>query len=190
MHFSVCDFALDIVQNACESGASRVGLELRETGAELAVTITDNGRGMDWDTRARALDPFRSGGAKHPGRKVGLGLPFLVQAVEAAHGRWSLESAPGRGTTVAFSFPTADIDSPPTGDIPGLFLAALCLPGAPDLDMGIVRTRLSAHGETFGYRLDKRELSEAAGGLERASSLAIIKEYLGSQEKEMERWPE
>lgn len=190
MHYCVCDFALDIVQNACESRASRVGLQIRETGDELDVTVTDNGRGMDEETRIRALDPFRSGGAKHPGRKVGLGLPFLIQAVDAAHGRWSLQTAPGRGTTVRFSFPKADIDSPPTGDIPGLFLAALCLPGVPDMDMDIVRTRVSASGETLGYRLDKRELAEAAGGLERASSLAIIKEFLGSQEKEMERWPE
>jgi hypothetical protein len=32
----------------------------------------------------RALDPFHTDGIKHPHRKVGLGLPFLVQTAEHA----------------------------------------------------------------------------------------------------------
>lgn len=182
MHYCVCDFALDIVQNACESGAGLVGLEFGETEACVSVTVRDNGRGMDGSVRERALDPFRSGGAKHPGRKVGLGLPFLVQAVEGAHGQWSLESEPGRGTTVSFSFPKGDLDCPPVGDVPGFFLAALCLPGGTEMEISRSRKAAGGNGAGLEYRLLKSELTEVLGGLEKVSSLALLKEYLTSQE--------
>ncbi|MFZ2780996.1 MAG: sensor histidine kinase [Rectinemataceae bacterium] len=182
MHFCVCDYALDIAQNACEAGSGSVRIEFVETDTETRVVVQDDGSGMEEATVKKALDPFRSGGAKHPARKVGLGLPFLVQAVEAAHGGWKLESAPGKGTTVSFSFPKADLDCPPTGDVAGFFLTALCLPGG--YDMEIVRTRPcpSAENGTETYRLVKSELADALGSLERASSLALLKEFLVSQE--------
>lgn len=181
MHFAIVDFVADIAQNAVESGALNVAVEIEEEPDTVRVRVTDDGCGMDEAERARAMDPFRSGGAKHPGRKVGLGLPFLVQAIEQNGGMFSLESGKGRGSKVEFRFDRRQVDCPPMGDLLGLFLSTLCLQGGHE--MTIRRTRRSAAAEAdLDYVLSRRELSEALGGLERASSLCLLKEYLESQE--------
>ena len=89
MHFRLCDYVLDLVQNAVESGASLVRLRLDEQAAQFRLTLEDNGCGMDEATSRRALDPFYSDGIKHAARKVGLGLPFVKQALEATGGNRS-----------------------------------------------------------------------------------------------------
>jgi len=183
VHYALCDYVLDIAQNAVEAGAGAVRIELDESEESVRVSVSDDGRGMSATERERALDPFYSDGTKHARRKVGLGLPFLAQAVAQAGGEWSLESERGAGTTVAFSFPKGNVDCPPLGDVPGLFLSALCLPGG--YEMVIRRSRRGAGAGAGGaaYELRRSELSEAVGGLERASSLALLRDYLASQEE-------
>jgi len=175
VHYELGDYALDIAQNAVEAGSREVLVELDESAGGFRVTVSDDGRGMTADERTRALDPFYTDGTKHARRKVGLGLPFLVQAAELAGGDWSIESEKGAGTKVDFGFPAASVDSPPAGDIPSLVLCLLCLPGDHEM---IVR-RSSPRGS---YELRRSELSEAVGGLERASGLALLKDYLASME--------
>jgi hypothetical protein len=175
MHYCLDDYVLDITQNAVEAGSSEVAVELDESEDGYRVAIRDNGRGMTAEQRTRALDPFYTDGTKHAARKVGLGLPFLVEAVELAGGRWSIESEKGAGTKVEFSFPASNVDSPPVGDIPGLLLGLLCLPGEHEM-------RISRSGPRGSYELKRSELSEAVGGLERASSLELLKDYLASME--------
>lgn len=175
MHYGLGDYVLDIAQNAVEAGSSEVVVELDESEDGVGVKVRDDGRGMTAEERARALDPFYSDGTKHAKRRVGLGLPFLVQAAEQAGGRWAIESVKGSGTEVRFSFPAASVDSPPTGDIPSLILGLLCLPGEYEM---IVRRK----GPRGSYELRRSEVSEALGSLERASSLGLLKDYLNSQE--------
>jgi hypothetical protein len=175
MHYGLGDYVLDIAENAVEAGSREVAVELDESEDGFRVAISDNGRGMTAEERARALDPFYTDGTKHAARKVGLGLPFLVQAVELAGGRWSLESERGAGTKVEFDFPSASVDSPPTGDVPALVFGLLCLPG--DHEMTVRRS-----GPRGSYELRRGELAEAVGGLERASSLALLRDYLASME--------
>jgi hypothetical protein len=175
VHYGLGDYVLDIAQNAVEAGPGEVIVELDESADGFRVAVSDDGRGMTEEERARAMDPFYTDGIKHAKRKVGLGLPFLAQAVELAGGDWSIESEKGVGTKVDFGFPAASVDSPPVGDIPSLVLCLLCLPG--DYEM-IVR-RSSPRGS---YELKRSELYEAVGGLERASSLALLKDFLISME--------
>ena len=175
MHYGLGDYVLDIAQNAVEAGPSEVIVELDESADGFRVAVRDDGRGMTEEERARAMDPFYTDGIKHAKRKVGLGLSFLAQAVELAGGRWSIESEKGVGTKVDFDFPAASVDSPPVGDIPSLVLGLFCLPGGHEM---IVR-RSSPRGS---YELKRSELSEAVGGLERASSLALLVDYLASME--------
>ena len=180
MHFSLADYVLDIAQNAVEANPRSVRVTLAEDGTGTSVVVEDDGVGMSDEELKRALDPFYTNGTKHPRRKVGLGLPFLAQATDQAGGEFAVKSAKGAGTRVSFRFPADNVDSPPLGDVAGLFLAVLCLPG--DHEMIVERRR--AGSSALDYRLVRSELAEAVGGLERASSLALLREYLASQESD------
>jgi hypothetical protein len=179
MHYALADYVLDIAQNAVEAGATKVHVLVDEDETGTGVVVEDDGKGMNDEELKRALDPFYTDGQKHARRKVGLGLPFLVQATEQAEGKFDITSRKGQGTRVSFRFPANNVDSPPLGDIPGLFLSVLCLPG--DYEM-IVERRKAGSGGTW-YRLTRSELSEAVGGLENAASLVLLREYLASQEE-------
>ncbi len=178
MHYSVSDFVLDVVQNAVEAGARTIELEFDEREDGVRVRVMDDGCGMDEVTRERALDPFRSGGAKHPGRKAGLGLPFLHQAVALAGGSFDLVSEKGKGTTVSFFFPAAHVDSPPTGDVVSLFMTVLGMAGQSDM---VLKRRRARDG--LSYEVRKSELVEAVGDLSSASSLSLVRQFLASQEE-------
>lgn len=181
MHYAITDYVLDIVQNACEAHASEVCVRFWETAAWIDVKVSDNGKGMNLEAQAAALDPFHSEPGKHPGRKVGLGLPFLKQAAGQCGGLFELQSQPGEGTEVHFRFDRSNIDCPPVGDVEGLFLSALCMPG--EQEMCIERIREAGSLSALSYRLNKGELAEAVGGLEKVSSLALLREYIRSQEE-------
>ncbi|HPS45061.1 MAG TPA: sensor histidine kinase, partial [Treponemataceae bacterium] len=92
MHFTLCDMLSDLTQNAVEAGSSSIRVTVRETDRELQATIEDNGKGMTPAELKRAEDPFYTDGTKHPGRKVGLGIPFLIQTAESTGGSWSIKS--------------------------------------------------------------------------------------------------
>ncbi|MDR2767449.1 MAG: ATP-binding protein [Treponema sp.] len=191
MHFTLADLVADITQNAAESGAGQVELELRETGREAAAggglaeefrfTITDNGKGMDKTGLERAIDPFVTDGVKHPERKVGLGIPFLIQTAIQSGGGWDIKSEKGRGTMVSAWFDLANVDTPPLGDIPGLFRTVLLFMGPQEI---IVRRFLDRGGRKADYEVKKTELVEALGDLEDASSLALLGKYLRSFEED------
>ena len=53
--------------------------------SRVALTIADNGCGMDQETVKRAFDPFFS--AKPAGRRRGMGLPKALRWVESSGGR-------------------------------------------------------------------------------------------------------
>jgi len=176
MHFEITDFIIDIVQNSCEAASKLVAVELHESAYYIDVLVRDDGKGMDDREIARSLDPFVTDRHKHPGRKVGLGLPFLKQAIDQSGGSFSLKSEKGKGTEVAFRFDRGQIDCPPLGDVSGLFLSILCLPGGQEMTIERTKTGLS-------YVLRKSELAEALGDLEHGSSLVLLKQYLRSQEE-------
>ncbi|HTX74292.1 MAG TPA: HAMP domain-containing sensor histidine kinase [Rectinemataceae bacterium] len=177
----MCDYALDLLHNAFEAGAGEVWLDMEEDAERLHIAVRDNGPGMSETERVLATDPFYTDRRKHAGRKVGLGLPFLVQGVEQAGGSWSLRSEVGGGTVVEFSFPTAGIDCPPLGDLPSLLLAALSYPGPHELHVRRI-WKGSKKREPGGYEMSRREIGEALGGFDRASALDALREYLTSQE--------
>ena len=173
-----CDTLLDIVQNAFESGATEVWLELARRGTRLAAEVRDNGCGMDAATLKKALDPFWTKPGKHPGRKVGLGLPFLKQAAEQCGGEFAIESAPGRGTTVRFVFDLANVDAPPTGDVAGTLAALMAWPGERELAG-------RREGDGRAYEVRRTELAAALGGLQDAGALALLKDFFSSNEAEL-----
>ena len=107
---------LDIVENALRAGAKNVAVRLAEGKREdrLVLEVTDDGEGMDEETRRRSLDPFFT---TKPSKRVGLGLPLLAQSAEEAGGTLEVQSAPGKGTKVIATFGLSHIDRRPLGDI-------------------------------------------------------------------------
>ncbi|MDR2069601.1 MAG: ATP-binding protein [Spirochaetaceae bacterium] len=182
MHFTLADLVTDITQNGAESGASLVELTINEIrGGEFRFTVRDNGKGMGDDELKRAVDPFVTDGIKHPRRKVGLGLPFLIQTVEQSGGGWDIKSEKGKGTTVSAWFDSANVDMPPVGDIPGMFRSVLMFQGPEEIR--ITRSRGGEGGES-SYELCKTEISEALGGLDDTGSLVLLDQYLRSLEED------
>jgi len=176
MHISLSDYLMDIVQNSFEAGASHVALTIEEGEPMMVCTVTDDGKGMDDATMKRALDPFYSEEGKHRGRRFGLGLPFLHQAVDACNGEFSLRSQVGEGTTVRFSFDMENIDSPPIGDLAFALCTLLAHPKAEEF----VVTRSIDGGSS--YTLDRKELLDVLGEFESSGSLSLLRQYVTSQE--------
>jgi hypothetical protein len=183
MHFTLSDLVTDITQNAAESGAALVELEIAETAGEFRFTVRDNGKGMDRDELRRAKDPFTTDGIKHPHRKVGLGIPFLMQTAEQSGGGWDLRSEKNVGTTVTAWFDLGNVDTPPVGDLPGMFRIILLLPGPKEV---LLRRSLANGKRETRYEVRKSELADALGNLEDAGSLVLLHKYLISMEEDDE----
>lgn len=182
VHFTLADLVTDITQNGAESGATQVELEVRESPAEFRFSVKDNGKGMTEEEMKRAQDPFITDGIKHPHRKVGLGIPFLIQTAEQSGGGWDIQSQKGQGTMVSAWFDPGNVDTPPLGDIPGMFRTVLLFSGPGEFI--IRRQRQGAEGEELGYEVKKSELTAALGDLEDTQSLILLNQYLRSLEED------
>ncbi len=192
MHFTLCDMLSDLTQNAVEADSTVIRVRVRETDQELQVTIEDNGKGMTPAELKRAEDPFYTDGVKHPGRKVGLGIPFLIQTAESTGGSWSITSSKGtaedadkRGTTVEARFDLTNIDTPPVGDVTGFFRQILTFDGKYEMLLSRV---LERNGHVTEYTVSRSELLDALdlaaeGTFSDVGSLALVGQYLKSLEE-------
>jgi hypothetical protein len=178
VHATICDTISDLVQNSVEAGATRVELNVSTGPDTIEVRVTDNGKGMDEATLAKAKEPFYSEAGKHDHRRVGLGLPLLYQTAEAVNGSVDIQTAPGKGTTVRFAFDAKHVDTPPMGDLPATLLGLMTFPGDYDL---IVTRKTPADG----YAFSRSDLIDALGNLENASNLVLARDYLKSQEADL-----
>jgi len=90
--------------DACEGRAGAcVSLRTANAGAEVVVSIVDNGTGMTQPVLARAFDEYFT--TKPPERGTGLGLPICRRLLEGLGGALALESVPEHGTTAVVRIP-------------------------------------------------------------------------------------
>lgn len=84
---------------------------LARSEAELfvAITVKDNGVGMDSATMARATEPLFS--TKSEGEGTGLGLSTIHRLTRAAKGHLDIKSELGRGTEVSMYFPVLPVNA-------------------------------------------------------------------------------
>ncbi len=78
--------------------------ETLEPGRYVLLRVTDDGGGMEEETRRRLFEPFYS--TKFQGR--GLGLAAVLGIVRRYRGGLSIASAPGAGTTMTVLLPPVD----------------------------------------------------------------------------------
>jgi signal transduction histidine kinase len=123
---------LDIVENSLSASAKRIEIKVEEDTENdlLVIEIADDGKGMDEETRKKALDPFFT---TRTTRRVGLGLPLLAQAARECDGELHLTSEPGKGTRVRAVFRHSHPDRQPLGDIYETIRAIVI--GRPEIEL-------------------------------------------------------
>ncbi|MDH3451913.1 MAG: ATP-binding protein, partial [Gammaproteobacteria bacterium] len=100
---------VNVINNAVQSfgdcaGGGTVEIGLRVADSRVAVSVRDDGSGMDALTVERIFEPLfstRSFG-------VGLGMPLVKRIVEQHGGSVEVVSEPGTGSTVTLWLPRAD----------------------------------------------------------------------------------
>ena len=93
----------NLFKNSLEAGASRVTITLVRRDDHVEMTVADNGAGMDAERLKRALH----GGFSSKTNGTGLGLSICRHLVGTHGATFTVVSAPGQGTTVRLSFPSA-----------------------------------------------------------------------------------
>lgn len=182
MHFTLTDFLLDTVQNSLEAGAQLVEFTLVQNEDSLVIHLRDNGRGMTKEELARATDPFYTDGTKHKARKVGLGIPFLIQTVEMTEGLYDIKSEKGKGTEVDIRFNLNHWDTPPVGDLVTLFYQLLAYPGGFEM---VINRSYSKRKQEKCYCISRHEMIEILGDLEDAGALTLLRQFIRSQEDDL-----
>ena len=93
----------NLFKNSLEAGATRLTVAFARVGPQLEMAVSDDGVGMDPDRLKKALH----GGFSSKASGTGLGLS-ICRHLAGTHGAtFSVESAPGKGTTVKLLFPPA-----------------------------------------------------------------------------------
>ena len=108
---AVSDAVMNILSNACH--AAQEPAVITVTGRTLerfaAVTISDNGTGMTREQLDRLFTPYAARGESSVQRAgLGMGSSTAKKMIVDAGGTLAVDSAPGQGTSVAFTLPLYD----------------------------------------------------------------------------------
>ena len=117
---------MNLVVNARDAmpEGGRLAVETAAAGAEIVLSVSDTGVGMDEETRARLFEPYFT--TKEPGKGMGLGLATVYDVVMQSGGRIEVASAPGRGSTFTIFLPRVEDDAEgANGSPPGVPAAAV-----------------------------------------------------------------
>ena len=91
---------LNLLDNAAKFShdSATVGVTLREEPGSVVVAVTDQGCGMDAETRRHIFEQFYQGDTSHKTQGNGLGLA-MAQKIAALHGgKITVDSQPGAGS--------------------------------------------------------------------------------------------
>ncbi len=136
-------------------------------GEYVAISVADDGRGMDSATLTRATEPFFT--TKGVGKGTGLGLSMVQGLTEQSGGRLRIDSEVGIGTTITLLMPAAHRDIEPATPTSNSLPDALTTPRG-DMshtvllvdDDELVLASAAAIIEDLGYRVIAVESGAAA----------------------------
>jgi PAS domain S-box-containing protein len=109
---------VNLLQNAVEAvdpETGRVEVRASEDNGALTLIVTDNGKGMKEEVRARIFEPLYTTKL----RGTGLGLAIVDGIIKRHGGRIEVTSAIGRGTTFSITIPIGEASSEPAPDMGG-----------------------------------------------------------------------
>ncbi len=114
-HGQLGQVIMNLVVNARDAmpTGGTLTVETEAVGAEVALSVSDTGIGIDAETRARLFEPYFT--TKGPGKGMGLGLATVSDVVTQHGGRVEVASAVGRGSTFRILLPRSG-DAPAAGE--------------------------------------------------------------------------
>ncbi|NUQ65930.1 MAG: PAS domain S-box protein [Pirellulales bacterium] len=97
----------NLLANAIEASfrGGKVQVAAQAAEGRLAITVRDEGCGIQPEHRDRIFEPFFSTKTSQGASGLGLGLPISKGVVEALHGALDCQSEPGRGTVFTIYLP-------------------------------------------------------------------------------------
>ena len=142
----------DITANSIRAKASDIEIDIQIKDTSICIRIADNGCGMDPETVSLIRNPFYT---TRTTRKVGLGLPFLIQNA---------------------CFVSSHIDCPPWGDLAGTM--AMLIGSNPDINI-----HFSYHSDLVSFDISTRELKEILEDmpLSHPKVMLYLKELIANQ---------
>ena len=108
---------VNLVTNAIDASSTGGQIYITSTindgqQKEVQVFVTDEGEGISQENLDKVFEPFFT--TKPPGQGTGLGLYVTYQILKDHRASVSIESQPGKGTTVSVSFPLLkEVFTPP-----------------------------------------------------------------------------
>jgi signal transduction histidine kinase len=97
----------NLIDNAVKYGGMKILMEVKEQGAFVKVSITDNGQGIHAEDLPSIFNPFFRG-EKSRSREsggTGLGLAIVKYIIEEHGGTIHASSEPGKGSQFTFTLP-------------------------------------------------------------------------------------
>lgn len=148
---------LDVAENGINAGADRIDIMVNEKRDQnlILIHIADNGPGIPEEMIENVTDPFVT---SRTTRRVGLGLSLLAAAAKRCDGEFTIDSTPGKGTSVTATFAYDHIDRAPVGDMAATMTTLMA--GNPYMDF------LYTHKiNKTDFSLDTREIKRELEGV-------------------------
>ena len=101
---------INLIDNAIKFSSRGKAISIKLDNAsfgEYRITISDQGIGMDEETKKRIFEQFYQGDTSHKQEGNGLGLALTAKILELHRGKISAESEPGKGSTFVITLPKA-----------------------------------------------------------------------------------
>ncbi|MEL7452639.1 MAG: ATP-binding protein [Pseudomonadota bacterium] len=112
-HRAIKQMVLNLISNAIKftDSGGRIAVTLRRRDSYIRVAVTDTGVGIAASELPRLAQPFEQVNSKSDRNfeGTGLGLALTKSFAEMHGGKLTIASEEGRGTTVAFYLPIADM---------------------------------------------------------------------------------